>query len=431
MNASRLFFLLSITLIAIGIAIPLLCGVTRASAWLEGGVVIAIILSALIYHHIIKPLHVAEMGMDLLREQDYASRLAPVGQRDADRIVELFNRLMDRLKAEHLRMLETDHLLTLIIEASPVGIISMDCDDRVNLTNSAARNILGSDPEGLSLKQLAAMSAIGQECASLTPGESRVVRFTDTMVYRLARLAYMDRGMSCTFLLIEPLTEEVRRAERDAYGKVIRTIGHEVNNSLASISSLLSLLLEIKPWGEEDTDLTEAVEASCSRARHLSNFISAYAQVVKIPELNLQEKNPGEFLHEIEPFLRSMTSGANIGLDIIIRRKDLPMINMDVMLLEQAIINIVKNSIESIGSERKDGHIDLAINDSKVLTITDNGSGLSPESSRSLFTPFFSTKSSGRGLGLMFVAEILRRHGATFTLATDAETRLTTFTIRF
>lgn len=423
MSATLIFTLLYLAIFGMGVALPLLFGLTLKVLAAEGGIVLLAVIGMLLYSRLVRPAQVMAMGMDLLREQDYNSRLAPVGQPDADRIINLFNDIMARLKIEALRVREQNHFLDLLIEASPLGIVSLGDRDVVQTRNSMACRLLGEDPAGVALKDL--KSPLAEVCMHLGNDESETIRLSDTMVYRCTRVQFMDRGIPRPFLLIEILTDEVRRAERDAYGKVIRVIGHEVNNSMASIRSLLQLLLEIKPWGDDEEELGQAVEGCVHRAALLSDFISSYTRVVKIPPARLEKIPLSDAVAHMQPFLTSMASSAGVGITFTYPDKP-DEAGIDISLMEQAVINIVKNAIESIRSagDPESGRINVIVSEGRRLTVTDNGGGISPEASQKLFTPFFSTKPSGQGLGLMFVAEILHRHNATFSLRTEgAETR--------
>lgn len=423
MSATLIFTLLYLAIFGMGVALPLLFGLTLKVLAAEGGIVLLAVIGMLLYSRLVRPAQVMAMGMDLLREQDYNSRLAPVGQPDADRIINLFNDIMACLKVEALRVREQNHFLDLLIEVSPLGIVSLGDRDVVQTRNSMACRLLGEDPAGVALKDL--KSPLAEVCMRLGNDESETIRLSDTMVYRCTRVQFMDRGMPRPFLLIEILTDEVRRAERDAYGKVIRVIGHEVNNSMASIRSLLQLLLEIKPWGDDEEELGQAVEGCVHRAALLSDFISSYTRVVKIPPARLEKIPLSDAVAHMQPFLTSMASSAGVGITFTYPDKP-DEAGIDISLMEQAVINIVKNAIESIRSagNPESGRINVIVSEGRRLTVTDNGGGISPEASQKLFTPFFSTKPSGQGLGLMFVAEILHRHNATFSLRTEgAETR--------
>ncbi len=127
--------------------------------------------------------------------------------------------------------------------------------------------------------------------------------------------------------------------------------------------------------------------------------------------------------------MTAMAAEKGIKMRINTPKSEKSQIGIDIPLMEQVMINIVKNSIESI-ADRPDGLVEIIIEGSNRLVVTDNGAGIAPSSAGNIFTPFFSTKPYGQGLGLMFVAEILRRHGATFSLATSPDDGLTRFSIR-
>lgn len=433
MKGAWIFYMLAALIAAMMIALPLpVLGVSfKALCCLEGGLLLALWLLWRLYVNLVKPVKTVGAGMDLLREQDYGSRLSPVGQRDADKIVSLFNDLMARLKVERLKVREQNHFLDLLIEASPMGIMSYGFSDKIVMCNSMARRMLGEDPTGKRLQELS--SPLAKVFLPLRRDESATVRLSDTMVYRCSHLSFMDQGYARPFLLIETLTDEVRRAERQAYEKVIRVMGHEVNNSMASIRSLLDLLDEIRPWGD-DEDLTNAVEGCAHRAEALSSFISAYSKVVKIPPLKPVRMTVEEFFVPISNFLVSMAREK--GVELSFSRADgqrYQEVELDGELMEQVMINIVKNAVESILScgDVSDRKIEISLGAPAEIVVADNGAGISESAAVSLFTPFFSTKPSGQGLGLMFVAEILSRHKATFSLATSPDDGITRFSIKF
>ncbi len=429
MRGVWIFYVLTLFLVAVAAVLPICMPDVENLLWLEGGMLLALVLLWRLYVNLVKPVRAVWAGMDLLREQDYSSRLSPVGQHDADKIVSLFNDLMARLKVERLKVREQNHFLDLLIEASPMGIMSYGFSDKIVMCNSMARKLLGEDPVGKRLQELT--SPLAKVFLPLRRDESATVRLSDTMVYRCSHLSFMDQGYARPFLLIETLTDEVRRAERQAYEKVIRVMGHEVNNSMASIRSLLELLDEIRPWGEDD-DLTNAVEGCAHRAEALSSFISAYSKVVKIPPLNLAGMTIDEFLTPIENFLIGMAREKGVELAVTrLEGEGYRKVAIDAELMEQVMINVVKNAIESILScgDTAGRGIEVTLKAPSEIVVADHGAGISEKAAESIFTPFFSTKPSGQGLGLMFVAEILSRHKATFSLATSADDGVTRFSI--
>lgn len=394
-----------------------------------------------LYFSLIRPFDTLSNGMDLLAAQDFASRLSPVGQIDADQLVKMFNEMMQRLKSERMSLQEKNHFLHLLIESSPPGIAILDFDNKISETNPAMRRLLGFsghdwELKGLSFDDLAKGSELARCVASLKGVGSETFRLSDTDIVRCSRMTFVDSGFPRPFIIVEPLTEEVVAAEKAAYGKVIRIIAHEVNNTLAGVTSVLGTIADIMRGDPAESEVVTTVDSCVDRCRSLGSFISSYSSVVKIPEPTLARVNLGAAIESLRPFLESMLP-ANITLTCRIASENAEVM-ADTVLLEQVIVNIVKNSIESIGSQ-PDSLITIAVESSKrtaQLTITDDGPGISPEAHGKLFSPFFSTKPGGRGLGLMFVAEILRRHQATFSLTTaesddSAQRPATKFVIAF
>ncbi len=370
--------------------------------------------------------------MDLLRGQDFRSRLSKVGQPDADRIIEIFNKMIEQLNEERLRYVEQNYFQQLLIQASPLGIAILDFDGKVTLVNPVMASFLLAEPNDIIGKRLSDFDGeIAEAISGTAQGESRTMRFSDTSIIRISRLSFMESGYQRPYVLVESLTKEVMLAEKEAYGKVIRLIAHEVNNTMGGVSSILetmSLIMENEP------DLTEAMDSCRERCSSLSEFITSYADVVRIPPVKLTPVNLNAKIEKMLPFLEGLT-GQKIKLHFIPAATDL-IVNADTVLMEQVIVNIVKNSRESILTSFDEGIITIRLsNTAPHIEITDNGKGISREASQKLFTPFFSTKPGGQGIGLTMVGDILHQHGCMFSLRTDSsgsETRpLTRFRITF
>lgn len=440
MRAIYVFRLLALSIVVLVAALL----IAPVRAWLvEGHAVVAIIIGALplalllwLFLSLVRPFSTLSAGMDLVAAQDFASRLSPVGQVDADRLVAMFNKMMLRLKAERLSLEEKNHFLHLLIESSPLGIAILDFDGRISETNPAIMRMLGADDvgqlQGRTFDELAAGNEIARAVASLAPGEEKTFRLSDTDIVRCSRRSFIDSGFPHPFVIVESVTEEIIAAEKAAYGKVIRIISHEVNNTLAGVTSVLQTIADIMRSDSTATDVVTTAESCVDRCRSLGSFISSYSDVVKIPNPVLLPVDLASALEALRPFLESMMP-RNIALRCDIEPVDAPVM-ADTVQIEQAVVNIVKNAVESIGN-RQDSNITVGLSrqgKNVVLTVSDDGPGIVPDAHGKLFTPFFSTKPGGRGLGLMFVAEILRRHGAAFSLTTAPGTpRLTTtFAIR-
>ena len=332
-----------------------------------------------------------------MRDLDLTTRLAPSGQYETDIIVRTFNDLLARLRTEHLSLEEQYTFLSLLIEASPMGVVQCDLDGNITSMNPAARSMM--------------KPVISEAMQRLPLGSETTVRLTaEPGIFRISHLSFPDRGYQHPFYLIESLTSEVRLAEKAAYERVIRMIAHEVNNSVAGIVGLM-----------EEAPLRDRLLA-------MSSFVTRFAEVVKIPAPQLQLCDLSEEVEACRPFLENLCLNSNVRLDFHLTDDAIP-VHLDHVLFQQVLVNIVKNSVESI-SDKQEGFITITTS-FPSLVITDNGRGISPEAAQHLFTPFFSTKPQGQGLGLLLIRDILTTHGCTFTLQTDPSDHLTRFTILF
>ena len=404
------------------------------------------------YRRTLQPYDTLISGMELVRDLDLTTRLAPSGQHETDIIVRTFNDLLARLRTEHLSLEEQYTFLSLLIEASPMGVVQCDLDGNITSMNPAARSMM--------------KPVISEAMQRLPLGSETTVRLSsEPGVYRISHLSFPDRGYQHPFYLIESLTSEVRLAEKAAYERVIRMIAHEVNNSVAGIISAL-----------DNAALRDRLLA-------MSAFVTRFAEVVKIPAPQLQLCDLSEEVEACRPFLENLCLNSNVRLDFHLTDDAIP-VHLDPILFQQVLVNIVKNSVESIStapdrpapssptpgnpatsrptpapslqggepsglcpttSSESPGIISITAQPlpslqggvgggpagGGSLTITDNGRGISSETAQHLFTPFFSTKPQGQGLGLLLIRDILTKHGCTFTLQTAPTDHLTRFTIKF
>lgn len=366
-----------------------------------------IILTALLYFMLLRPISAIADGMNLLRSQDYTSHLRQVGQSDADSIVGLFNELMDRLKNERITIEEKNHFLDQLIKASLQGIVIMDFD---------GKDIISSNPAAAAM-----LKEIG--LPEISDGQSETLRTNKGEAYKVTRQSFIDKGFHRPFYIIESLTEELRTAQRDAYGKIIRIIAHEVNNTIGGIDSVMQTVSEAS-----EGEIAEAVEYCRERSRNLTGFISSYTELVKLPQPRPISISLYESIKPLKAIIETYAYRHNVSIEYDLT--DTGEVNLDPVLWQQAIINIVKNGVESIISTgRTDGKISISSCGKSTLHITDNGAGITDEISRHLFTPFYTTKASGQGIGLALTSEILQRHGCKYSLSTTGGH--TTFRITF
>ena len=431
MKLKTLFFLLALLLLgAWGILFFFVLKEKGTLVYVgEAVVTVSLIVLVYFYRKVVQPLNSIANGMDLLREQDFSSRLAPVRQAEADRIVDMFNRMMDQLKNERLRLREQNHFLDLLINVSPMGVVILDFDGKISMLNMAAMRFLGyTVADELVGKRFQDLDApLAGEIARLPKDTVDTIRLSDAMIYRCSRLSFVDRGFAHPFVLIESLTTEVVKAEKKAYEKVIRMIAHEVNNTTAGITSTLETVGEALKEMDDTEDIQEVMKVCVERCYGMSSFITNFANVVKIPEPSLEQVRLNDRVTACRMFMETVCRDRRITFHNELCPEN-PTVRIDTVLFEQVLVNIIKNAAESIG---ECGDIYIRTTASPVtLEIADSGKGISREVEAKLFSPFFSTKPNGQGIGLIFIREVLTKHGCTFSLRTYPD-GLTRFRISF
>jgi signal transduction histidine kinase len=350
------------------------------------------------------PLDLIRTGAELMEERDFTSRFVAVGQPEMDRLIEIYNGMVDRLRDERLAAEEHHQLMLKIIHASPSGIAICDFDGNVRQTNPAAERLLGEP-------------AVVEALPAMVAGESRLVTLRGNRRLKIWRAEFRDRGFGKSFYVLDEMTEELRLTEKSAYEKLIRMMSHEVNNSVGAVGSLLeSLLRYANEVGEEHrADFTSALTVAAARMTSLNRFMADFADVVRIPQPNLRDVDVAAIVEPIAALLRPELQQRHIDLRLDLAKNG--SIRADQHQLEQVVLNVLRNAAESIGER---GEIDVTWRD-RVLTVADTGHGIDSRSQPELFTPFFTTKRDGRGLGLTIVQEILANHHARFSLQNRAE----------
>jgi signal transduction histidine kinase len=401
-----LYFILQFAA-TVALAVTIACGVQWW--WIAAAAVAVVATFVLAYGAVMKPLRAVQNGIYLLREQDFSSRLREVGQTDADKVVRLFNDLMGTMKAERLKNQEQNHFLKKVIQASPMGIALCNFDGEIIETNPAFDAMSNQELRGA--------------LASLADGESLVYRAGQSQILRCTRSYFMDCGFRRPFFQVERLTDEILKAETAIFSKIVRTMGHEVNNTLGSVISVLQTMEDMHS-GDDDFILS-TLRSSMESCHKLGAFVKGYADVVKLPEARLVRADLNAIVADTLPSLQHIAP-ANVSVVTALSSEPV-YAEVDAMLFERVLVNVVKNAVESIGT--RVGEIVISTTVPGKLCVTDNGPGISAENASKLFTPFFSTKNQDRGLGLMLIADILRKHGADFSLTTAHS--LTTFAISF
>jgi signal transduction histidine kinase len=355
----------------------------------------------------------------MLREGEFTTRFLEVGHPDVDTMIRVYNRMVDNLREERVRLQEQQYFLGQLLAASPGGVIVLDHDGRVSSVNPAAARLLQAPAAAVEGRTLADLRAPLAEALDRTaPGETCAVTLSNGGRVRGQCATFVERGHPRRFYLVEELTEELRQTEKSAYEKLIRQMSHEVNNTVGATRSLLQSSLT---YGEgmpapRQAEMREALGIAGERLERLNTFMRGFADVVRMPQ---PVKRPADVLRLVDAcvrLVRAQTDSARIAW----RWEPgggLGSIDMDEAQMEQALINILKNALEALPAEG--GTITIRCGQSGAgafIEIEDSGPGIPDEARPHLFTPFFTTKQNGQGIGLTMVQEILRRHGFAYSL---------------
>jgi nitrogen fixation/metabolism regulation signal transduction histidine kinase len=427
-----ILYLLLIHALFAGVAVYLLL---RHRVWLlavEAVFIISLWIGWRLIRHLFGTLELVNTGAEFIRDSDFTTRFKEVGQPEMDQLIEVYNRMADHLREERTRIQEQHYFLEKLLIATPSGVITLDFDNRLALVNPSAARMLGRPREELTGKTLQELrTPFALALAELQTGESRVLHLTGRRRVKCQRSQFLDRGFPRHFFIIEELTEELRQSEKAAYEKLIRMMSHEVNNSVGSANSLLHSCLhyagQIK--GDDRHDFETALQVVINRTDQLNEFMRSFADVIRLPPPNRAPVDLRALLGEIVWLFRAEAARRRI-IFAWDQSEDLEPVMLDRAQMEQAFVNIIKNAIEAIG---EDGTVTIRlarVRGRPTLEIEDTGGGLTPEVQANLFTPFFSTKEHGQGIGLTLVQEILDRHGFDFSLESgpDSPTR---FRIQF
>ena len=411
-------YLVLIHLVFAGLAVYLL----RAQpAWLlvvELAFVLSLVAGLILVGRFVAAASFLPEAEQFLHDGDFMTRFREFGQPETDRFIRLYNRLSGHLREERVRLQEQQHFLSQILAVSPLGILLLDFDQRVAYVNPSGERLLQQPAAQIISRRLDHLTGpLARMLEDLRDNESVVVPLWGGRRVRCQRGSFVDRGFPRGFMVIEELTEELRQFEKAAYGKLIRMMSHEVNNSVGASNSLLHSCLTYahELSVEHRADFEAALRVAIDRTDQLNAFMRSFADVIRLPPPRLEPCDIGDVLESIRRLMKAKCDARRIEWRSAIEEPP-GVVPMDRAQVEQALVNIVTNAMEAIG-ENGTITVRLGRRDARpALVVEDTGPGLSAEARQNLFTPFFSTKEHGQGIGLTLVQEILSQHRFQYSL---------------
>ena len=362
------------------------------------------------------PLRTLANLLEAMREGDYSIRARGVKSDDAmGEVMQQVNAMSATLRAQRLGALEATTLLRKVMEEINVAVFAFDGDHVVRLVNRAGERLLNEPVE-----RLLGASAASLNLDQYLEGETQQTvqhHFPGgTARWGVSRSMFREGGLPHQLLVVTDLTRPLREEELKAWQRLVRVLGHELNNSLAPIKSIagsLESLLSREPRAPDwEEDMRRGLAVIASRSEALSRFMGAYARLAKLPPPTLAPVGVDALVRRV------------VGLETRIPPDLVPgpqmTIQADADQLEQLLINVIRNAVDAsletkggvhVGWNRQDGHL--------VVWVRDEGPGL--PNTANLFVPFFTTKPSGSGIGLVLSRQIAEAHGGTLTLQNAAE----------
>jgi PAS domain S-box-containing protein len=367
-------------------------------------------ISRALHQRVARPLQTLANVLGAMRQGDFSFRIRePEEDTALATVYRELNNLSELLLQQRLGSMEATALLRAVMAEIDVAVFAFDGEHRLRLVNRAGEALLGSSAE-----RLLGMGAVDVGLEQALEGEGR--RLADLVFagragrFEIRRGPFRQGGRPHELLVISDLTRPLREEERRAWQKLVRVLGHEINNSLSPIRSLSESLAKIIGQQGDDwmEDARQGLGIIASRAQGLASFMDAYTRLAKLPEPRLGRVKPGLLVKRVAALEQRLPVRVDEGPELEIAA--------DEDQLAQALINLIRNAaeaaLETAGAVRTGWRVRAPWLE---LWVEDDGPGL-PEGGN-LFVPLFSTKPGGTGIGLVLCRQIAEGHGGTVELA--------------
>ena len=356
-----------------------------------------------------------------------------------DELKNAFNEVLDAFrstradKEEHARYLQT------VVQHVGVGLVAFDAKGRVELINTAAKRLLKVNR----LRHISGLESLSPELVetlqSLGPRQKALVRIEqehDLLQLAMYATVFRLRDREFTLVSLQNIQTELEEKEMEAWQNLIRVLTHEIMNSITPISSLAATASGLLGTDHLETeslpDVRDAVQTIHRRSEGLLHFVDAYRDLTRLPTPSFQIIRASELLSRVEQLMARQIREASAELHTSIDPGSLEL-TADPELVEQVLINLVRNATEAV-TGRDGAHIELRARTdgrgSSLVEVVDIGSGIVEEALEKVFIPFFTTKQDGSGIGLSLCRQIMRLHRGTISVRSKPNVE-TVFTLRF
>jgi nitrogen fixation/metabolism regulation signal transduction histidine kinase len=373
--------------------------------------------AAAVQSQVVRPLQTMANLLSALREGDFAIR-ARGTRRDEPLggVMAEINTLSRTLQTQRLTALEATALVRTVMEEIHIAIFAVDAERKLRLANPAGQLLLGKPAERILGRDAAEIGL--DECLAGKPVRLLNITFPGGPGrWGMRRSEFREGGRPHQLIVIADLSRTLREEELQAWQRIVRVLGHELNNSLAPIKSIagsLSTLLKNPRPADWEQDMRTGLDIIAARADSLARFMDSYARLARLPP-------PSPRPCALRPLVQRVVA-LETRLPVELRPGPDLTLACDETQIEQLVINLVKNAVDAALEQRAAGRPDAGVRVSWLrktagveLQVEDDGPGIAQATN--LFVPFFTTKPSGSGIGLVLCRQIAENHGGTLTLA--------------
>ncbi len=356
----------------------------------------------------LRALHDGVMGF---AESDFATRLTRPSSDEIGDLVTVFNRMGAVLRDERAELIQRELLLDTLLQGAPMAILLLDQRQRIVFANAACRRVFHGVTRlhGRTLDEIVTLAAPALQ-APLRRGEDSLVSWDDAgheESYRVLARGFHLNTVPHRLIVVERITHELARQETATWKKAIRVMSHELNNSLAPISSLAHSARVAAERPDAAMRLPPLLETISERVAHVSAFLEGYARFARLPAPRPEPVDLAPFLEGVARLFPFRAEGVTDGLRA----------RFDPTQMQQVLINLLKNAEES-GSAPEEIAVQVEPTPEGVwLRVLDRGAGMDEDTMRKALLPFHSSKRAGTGLGLSLCSEIVEAHGGRLHLA--------------
>ncbi len=424
-RGGRLDFEQRITILALAAGFPAIAGCAlllwlgeySARVQLTVDLLLVVLWLSLAFHlkqRVVRPLQTLSNILAALHEGDYSLRARRANSGDAlGEVLLEANELGRTLREQRLGALEATTLLGTVMSEIDAAVFAFNAEQRLRLVNRAGERLL-AQPAARLLGRTGYELGLAACLESANEDESRTMQLVfpgGVGRWGVRRSTFRENGMPHQLLVLTDLSQTLREEERIAWQRLLRVLGHELNNSLAPIKSVAGSLSNLVRREQSSTDwrddMERGLEVISSRADSLARFIESYSKLARLPQPRFDVVSVGDLVRRVAALETRLPVSVSQGPEVNVQG--------DSAQLEQLLINLVRNAVDAaletggqveVGWAQRHGQLDLCI--------SDEGPGLA--NTANLFVPFFTTKTEGSGIGLVLSRQIAEAHGGTLTV---------------